>query len=229
MSIIEKLKPRNYHFKTDSKFDFLHLPKGTHYGLLAQDVEEVLPNLVTTADHKDLKRQKPVTEAKPGSHRVIQETKPKEKPEFISIKAVNYVELIPIMIKAMQEQQAENTSLKVQLADQQLQITELRQMLLDLKNGNTRNSTSIGAFLEQNSPNPVKGSTLIRYSIPETTSNAHLSLTNVKGQLIRTLTISNKGVGQLNLDTTSLASGTYTYILYVDGRKADSKQLIVAR
>src|SRR3982751_1679213 len=46
MSIINKLKPKNYEFRTDEKFTSLNLPKGTHYGLIAQDVEQVLPNLV---------------------------------------------------------------------------------------------------------------------------------------------------------------------------------------
>src|SRR5215218_1663378 len=46
MSLINKLKPRNYEFKSDEKLAALHLPKGLHYGLMAQDVEEVLPNLV---------------------------------------------------------------------------------------------------------------------------------------------------------------------------------------
>jgi hypothetical protein len=214
ISIIGKLKPYHYEFKKEIKYQFLHLPEGKHYGLIAQDVEEVLPNLVSTANHEELKDE---------------DVLGKQKRQFITIKAVNYVELIPIMVKAMQEQSAENKSLKEQLADQQIQITELRQMILDLKNGNSRAITSIGAFLEQNSPNPVNRSTLIRYSIPEHTSNAHLSVTNVKGQLIKTVTISNKGLGQLNLDTSTLASGIYTYTLYVDGQFADSKQLIVTR
>jgi hypothetical protein len=51
MSIINKLQPKNYEFKTDEKYASLNLPKGTHYGLLAQDLEQVLPNLVKEAAH----------------------------------------------------------------------------------------------------------------------------------------------------------------------------------
>ena len=84
-------------------------------------------------------------------------------------------------------------------------------------------------FLDQNSPNPARGNTLIRYRIPETSTSAHVSLTNVKGQMLRMLTISNKGVGQINVDTSALPSGTYTYSLHVDGKQVGSKQLVVAR
>ncbi|HSB91830.1 MAG TPA: tail fiber domain-containing protein, partial [Flavitalea sp.] len=222
MAIIGKLKPRNYQFKRDPKYAFLSLPEGIHYGLLAQDVEEVLPNLVSTTTHQALDL------AKPGSTSNAPALAQRQKGALISIKAVNYVELIPIMIKAMQEEQAKNSDLKEQLANQQHQITELRQLILDLKNG-TRTTASIGAFLEQNSPNPVHGHTLIRYTIPQTTSDAYLSITNVNGQLIKTVTISNKGYGQLNLDTSPLASGTYNYTLYIDGKQVDSKQLVIAR
>ncbi|MEJ7676440.1 MAG: tail fiber domain-containing protein [Segetibacter sp.] len=46
MSIIKQLKPRNYEFINDQKYASLNLPKGNHYGLIAQDLEEVLPALV---------------------------------------------------------------------------------------------------------------------------------------------------------------------------------------
>ena len=52
MSIINKLQPKNYEFRTDEKFASLHLTKGTHYELIAQDLEEVLPNLVKESPHE---------------------------------------------------------------------------------------------------------------------------------------------------------------------------------
>ena len=51
MSIINKLKPQNYEFKNESKYASLQLPKGSHYGLMAQDLEQVLPSLVSEATH----------------------------------------------------------------------------------------------------------------------------------------------------------------------------------
>lgn len=51
MSIINKLKPKNYEFRNDGKYAAMNLPKGNHYGLIAQELEEVLPNLVAYAPH----------------------------------------------------------------------------------------------------------------------------------------------------------------------------------
>jgi hypothetical protein len=102
-------------------------------------------------------------------------------------------------------------------------------MVLELKNGRTGPVTITSAYLEQNSPNPVNGSTVIRYRIPETSTSARLILTNAKGQIVKMVNINNKGTGQLSLNTISLAAGTYNYTLYVDGRQVDAKRLVISR
>ena len=102
-------------------------------------------------------------------------------------------------------------------------------MLMDIKNEKNSTVNFTGAFLEQNTPNPVRNNTLIHCYIPESTSNAKLTLTNAKGQIIRTIILTNRGSANVNLDASMLAAGTYNYALYVDGKQAATKQLIVAR
>ena len=46
MDIINQLHPKLYNFRNDGNYKLMNLPKGIHYGLIAQDVEKVLPNLV---------------------------------------------------------------------------------------------------------------------------------------------------------------------------------------
>ena len=94
-------------------------------------------------------------------------------------------------------------------------------MLLELKNSSTGTVTATSTYLEQNTPNPVNGTTIIRYHVPETTMLASINITNAKGQVIKTVTLS-KGSGQVSLNTAMLASGTYNYTLYVDGKQADT-------
>ena len=76
--IISKLKPVTYNFKND-----ISTNANQEIGLLAQDVEKVLPNLVFTDN-----------EGK---------------------KLVDYISLIPILIKAIDEQQKEINELKSRL------------------------------------------------------------------------------------------------------------------
>jgi hypothetical protein len=120
------------------------------------------------------------------------------------------------------QQEAENQALKDRVA-------KLEELILELKNGRTGSGSVTSAYLEQNTPNPVNGTTNIRYHVPETNTSARLTLTNAKGQVVKTMMLNNRGTGQLNLNTQGLAAGTYHYTLYVDGRQADSKRLVITR
>src|SRR6266498_5106657 len=46
MDIINKLKPKQFEFRQDGNYKLMNLPQGSHFGLIAQDVEKVLPDLV---------------------------------------------------------------------------------------------------------------------------------------------------------------------------------------
>jgi hypothetical protein len=209
MNIISKLKPKTYNFK-QGEYAGLGFPKQKQYGLIAQELEVLLPELVSTSPM-------PVRTGSNGER--IRE----------DVKSVNYTALIPLLIKATQEQQQENAALKVENKSQQKQIDELCQVVVELKNGRTGSVTVTSAYLEQNSPNPVNGSTVIRYSIPETSTLARLVLTNAKGQVVKAVSLGNGGAGQVNLTTSMLATGIYTYSFWVGGKQVDSKRLVIAR
>jgi flagellar hook assembly protein FlgD len=233
MSIINKLKPKNYEFRNDGKYASLQLPKGNHYGLLAQELEEVLPSLVRDAPLR-MNNSKTVNQPaavflpdQSGGQTVNQQ---QEVTEVINTKGVNYIELIPIVIKGMQELNAENKNLKEEISLIKQELADLRQVIRDLKNGRTEiNTTKASAYLEQNIPNPVTGNTIIRYQVPVTATSAKVTITNAAGQLIKTIMIVDKGAGQFNFNSTALAAGTYHYSLWVEGKQADTKRLIIAR
>jgi hypothetical protein len=117
------------------------------------------------------------------------------------------------MIKGMQEQQqkieeqqAENKTLKDEVA-------ELRQMVLSLKNSSTGGVAVTSARLEDVSPNPASGTAIIRYQVPNTATTATILLTNAEGQQLKAISLSKRGTGQVSLNTTMLAVGTYNYSL----------------
>ncbi len=224
MSIINKLKPKNYEFKKDNKFASLNLPAGSHYGLLAQDLQEVLPNLVSETPQelriikpvvKQVIATKPAVYGKPA-HMISDE---KETKEIIKIKGVNYTELIPILVKGMQELSKENEDLKNQINDLKLSIS---------KNNSSLPTSSLQGYIKQNAPNPSNTNTVISYYTSNETRNAQILVSDMKGSVVRAYNVS-KGEGQLNIKSGEFPSGTYNYSLYVNQNKIDTKQMIIIK
>jgi urease gamma subunit len=232
MSIINKLKPKSYEFKNDGKYTSLHLPKGNHYGLIAQELEEVLPDLVKESRQEVGDSKVPNFKQTPGGKpaMVAQE---KEAKESINIKAVNYIELIPIIIKAMQEQAA---TIQQQVAENKEQnATILKQnatieALTQLVNKLSQNAPSVklsGASLGQSTPNPNSTNARISYNIPTGFTRAELVINNEAGQKVKQIALTKSG--WTDVDTSKLIAGTYFYSLYVNGTSVDTKKMLVIR
>jgi flagellar hook assembly protein FlgD len=113
-------------------------------------------------------------------------------------------------------------------------MNELKSMVTKLLNGqevkaNNTTVTITGAYLEQSTPNPSSGSALIRYHLPQGTASAQVVVTNSKGQVLKTIALNSRGNGQVSLQGSSLPAGTYTYSLWIEGRQADTKQMIIVK
>ena len=81
--------------------------------------------------------------------------------------------------------------------------------------------------LEQNIPNPFDATSAIGYYVPHTVSQADIVFSNNVGQIVNRITITQKGEGEVSVDASNYASGMYYYTLYLDGKKIDTKKMIV--
>jgi hypothetical protein len=83
--------------------------------------------------------------------------------------------------------------------------------------------------LGQNFPNPFSKSTVIAFNIPKERGLASIVVTQTgTGKIIKTISVSAT-TSQLTLDGASLPTRTYTYTLYVDSKKIDTKQMVIGR
>ena len=100
LTSLNKIQIKQYQF-TDESNKILNTTPGLHIGVLAQQLQEVFPTLVT-------KQVQPVQEKRKDKNGVekIEQTGTKE------YLGVNYTELIPVLIKGMQEQQVMIEELK---------------------------------------------------------------------------------------------------------------------
>ncbi len=108
LSRLLQLSPRSYTFK--ATYDFMGLPSGKQFGLIAQEVEAVFPELVRNQVHPG-----PVDE------------EGRETGEPVTYKGVDYVEMIPLLIQALKEQQAQIDALKSALEANGITVGEAGQ------------------------------------------------------------------------------------------------------
>lgn len=95
---LTKLRAVSFNFKSDPVFQHMNLASGKQYGFVAQELEEVFPELVRT-------------ESNPGAGML----EGSRNDDSIKYKSVNYIALIPLLVEAIQEQQKMIDDLKSQL------------------------------------------------------------------------------------------------------------------
>ena len=80
--------------------------------------------------------------------------------------------------------------------------------------------------LNQNVPNPFAEQTVITYNIPQSAGAAQLVFYDALGRQIKTVDITTKGAGQLNVYANDLTNGIYSYTLIVDGNIIGTKKMV---
>lgn len=243
LATIKQLKPKTYYFDTTNVWG-LNFPASKQYGFVAQELEQVLPELVASVI------KNAVVDA---AGNVINPA--------TNYKAVYYLELIALLTKGIQEQQQKIDSLSIGLLAEKAKTNyqdsvntslqkQLNQLLTNITNCCVLNGTkSMQSYenspsqfsmnqtdvkltdaqsivLEQNVPNPFAEQTSITYNLPDNTTKAQMLFYNAQGKLIQSTELSQKGKGILNVFASDLSNGIYTYTLVVDGKIIETKKMV---
>lgn len=180
---IMKLRPITFNWKDKDN--------GKRIGLIAQELQSVIGEVVITGDDENKNL------------------------------GVIYTELIPVLIKGIQEQQ------KI-IEDQNVRINALEQNsnLNNITNSNLNNN-SIVAKLFQNNPNPFSQNTEVKCIIPNDVKNVELFIYDMQGIQIKKISISGKGEVNTIIQGSELKAGMYMYALIIDGKEIDTKRMIL--
>jgi hypothetical protein len=216
LDLIKMINPREFTYKNTPENKFLNLPKGNNYGFIAQELETVIPDLVIDMNlpprYKD----------------------GKFVPDNTSLKAVNYIELIPILTQAIKEQQ-------VIINKQALEIDKIKDVISIINNQlgskdllNSANlSTALNntqekqTVLYQNNPNPFSIETSIEFNIAEKFSTASLCIYNLQGTQLKKYEILSNGKGNITIHSKELVAGIYIYTLLVENKEIATKRMIL--
>lgn len=128
----------------------------------------------------------------------------------------------------------ENEKLSSMLESLNLKVDQLAVMLKDpssangfvkLELSNPHSQTILG----QNIPNPFDNSTLIPFRIPKDCNDASIMITNTSTSEVISVIPISCNEDHLRIDAGNLASGVYSYTLYVDGKLVDTKQMVIQK
>ncbi len=224
LEAIMQLQPKTYEYRT-ADFPHLGLAQGNQYGLLAQEVEQVLPALVKAERHPEIRNIRGEVTS----------------PAY-DYKGLNYVGIIPVLIGAVKEQQHKIDSLEEVITDRLTQLEERLNGCCGESNKRDENETPTTAahqlsvelssmqviVLEQNVPNPFAEQTSISYFIPEGSGAAQLIFTDMLGRTIKTMELQNS-YGIVTVFASNLSKGQYSYTLVIDGKNIETKRMTKTR
>jgi len=205
LEAVLNLNPVQYKYHTD------HKEEGDRLGLIAQEVLDIIPEVVATHD----------VDADSTGQLV------RTKNEYLGI---NYVALVPVLIQSIQEQQTEIEELRAEKAELESRLDRIEEHLgLEPQTEDeTIVLTGNQPQLEQNVPNPARDQATISYYLPQDVSRAELRLFDQRGRLLQQTTLNNQaGQRTVQLALQQLPAATYTYSLFVDGQVVASRKLVV--
>lgn len=133
--------------------------------------------------------------------------------------AVNYTELVPVLIRSIQELKQELDEVK---GISKAQTRSVSYAPDDF------NAVPSGNILYQNSPNPFKGQTVIRFSLSDDAQNAYICIYDMTGKQLRKLPIL-LGDEQVTVNSYELGEGMFLYSLIVNGQEIDTKRMVISK
>jgi len=219
MDKLMKVRPSTYEYRQDGKFSEMNLDEGAQHGFIAQELEEVFPELV---------KESVFTFGLPNSGE-SGDFQPSAGEPF-DFKSVNYQAMIPILTKGIQEQQStilDQKELILGLTEKVEQLEQIIVQSLGKQRNDFMNSTSKGNVLYQNSPNPFDVVTEIRYELAANIRSAEMIVFDMNGRQVRKFSNLSPGSGSIQLEGNQLESGMYLYSLLVDGQEIDTKRMIL--
>lgn len=173
---------------------------GRTIGFIAQEVEKVLPEVVKKSDD-----------------------------EF-QLRSLNYVEIIPVLTGALQEQEKtiEKQNEQIEVLLERLEVLE--QHFGAIKNQDKAPDANSKAYLKQNVPNPSAQNTIIKFFVPTTAVTAKINFYDMTGKEIKTVDATVRGEeSSVNITAGEFISGMYMYSLLVDGKEIDTKKMIISQ
>lgn len=136
--------------------------------------------------------------------------------------SINYLELVPVLIQAIQEQKEEMDELKNEISE----MKGSESIRKSPTHTDLSFTTTADNILYQNEPNPFKGQTVIRFHLADNVQEASICIFDLQGKMLKEVSIL-KGMKQISINSYELGKGMLLYSLIVNGQEIDTKKMII--
>lgn len=181
------------------------------FGLVAQEVEQVLPDIV------------------------------KIMPDSTKAIAYNDLFAIIIEAIKEQQYQLETLQKMVYLQEKELLLLKERvnynclddNTRLKMETSSSINTideeSNFSAILYDNIPNPFSQKSKIQYFVPENSISAKILIHNMQGKELMSNIIPSVGYGSITINGSELGAGMFLYSLFIDNKIIDTKRMLLTK
>lgn len=132
---------------------------------------------------------------------------------------VNYVELVPVLVCAIQELKAQVDALQ----------GHAEQTINRAPSTNSAANLSVTEnVLYQNTPNPFKEQTVIRFKLEDNVQDASICIFDMTGKTLKKLPISS-GIDSVSIGGYELGEVMFLYSLIINGQVTDTKRMVISK
>ena len=139
---------------------------------------------------------------------------------------VNYTELVPLLLRSIQELKAELDEVK----GNDDKVKYARAADFDDESADVSDATKIPsvASLAQNTPNPFTERTTIRFTLPDNTRNAYIYIFDMSGKMQKQIPI-DSSMQSVTIEGYELSAGMYIYSLVIGGKEVKTRRMILSK
>ena len=143
--------------------------------------------------------------------------------------AVNYIELVPVLIRGIQELKQQLDEVKSGKNEEPVNARRTQFDFDEEETVNVNGATTItAATLYQNTPNPFTERTTIRFTLPDDVQNAYIYVFDMQGKMLKQIPI-DTSMQSVTINGYELQAGMYIYSLVVNNKEIDTKRMILSK
>ena len=221
---LQTVDVQSYYHTISQKMELMALADSNFLGMDSMEIELKKKALAEMEDRKDIIGDQVFAK----KHYALNTDQLEEVfPDLVYVnddgtKSINYVEMVPVLVQAINELSAKIETLEGGNGDVM--------MARKVATGVDATAANVQILsLGQNKPNPFSTTTSVEVSVPSDVQSAFIYVYDLTGKKVQQVDITARGKQTVQLNAASLEEGMYLYSLIADGKVVQTRRMIVEK